>query len=43
MTNLNRIFFWDPCLSPHKTDLLNQIKNDFKYRNNFGIAYRFSR
>ena len=30
MTNLNRIFFWDPCLSPHKTDLLNQIKNDFK-------------
>lgn len=30
MNNISKIFFWDPCLSPHKIDLMNQIKNDFK-------------
>ena len=25
--NFNRIIFWEPCLSPHKLDLICQLKD----------------
>ena len=28
MIKINELYFWEPCISPHKLDLINQIKID---------------
>ena len=33
-----KIFFWDPCISPHKYELLYQIEKKYKNIKTFLIA-----
>ena len=38
MSKINELYFWEPCISPHKLDLINQIKIDNQHMKIYVIS-----